>query len=219
MDNKFNIADELYFNGKYEEALKVFKSVEDKDFSVENYIGCCYINLKEYEKAKAVFEKLIKENSNFVRPYFNLGRVYLAQNDFEKALHYFNKALKVDDADPDAYFYLGVYYEKQGNLEKAIEYYQKAVSLNSTDDIEAHISLSACYFAVEQYEEALEESNKAYELCPDDKDVIFNLGLILIRMRKYNEVIALLEKHSGLVNEEEFAKQINYCKRKLEELK
>ena len=219
MDNKFNIADELYFNGKYEEALKVLESVEDKDASVENYIGCCCINLKKYEKAKAVFEKLITENSGFVRPYFNLGRVFLAQNDFENALHYFNKALEVDDTDPDAYFYLGVYYEKQGDFEKAIEYYQKAVALNATNDIEPHVSLSACYFAVDQYEEALKESNKAYELCLDDKDVVFNRCLIFIRMRKYSKVIELLDKHRDLAQEEEFARQINYCKKKLEELK
>ncbi|MBQ8783512.1 MAG: tetratricopeptide repeat protein [Clostridia bacterium] len=216
MDDRYNIADELYFNGKYEEALKVFESIETKDSSVENYIGCCYINLKEYEKAKAVFEKLITEDSGFVRSYYNLGRVYLAQNDFEKALHYFKMALEIDDTDPDAYFYVGVYYEKQGDFAKAIEYYQKAVSLNSTDDIEPHISLSACYFAVEQYEEALSESNKAYMICPDDKDVIYNLCLIMIRMRNYSGVIKLLEKHCELASEEDFIKHLNYCKKKLE---
>lgn len=216
MDNRYDIADELYFSGKYEEALKIFESIDEKDSSVENYIGCCFINLKKYDKAKGVFEKLIKENSGFVRPYFNLGRVYLAENDFEKAFRYFNTALKIDDSDPDAYFYLGVFYEKQNDYEKAIEYYQKAISLSSDDEAEPHISLSSCYFAVEQYEEALHESNKAYELCPDDKDVIFNLCLILIRIHKYKEVIELLDKHPDLAREEEFAKQINYCKKKCE---
>ena len=99
-------ADELYRTGKYEQAIKRFKSVaeHDKHPLIRYRIGDCYYELKEYEnaikyldEARQYFDRLPNEDSKIVEAkrniYYLLGMCYKSgSNDKEKSKKFFHKA-------------------------------------------------------------------------------------------------------------------------------
>jgi Tfp pilus assembly protein PilF len=95
----------LYMLNDYESALNVFGKIMDGEhisnsntliYEAHNAMGLSHLRLKEFEKAREEYEKVIKSkelNSNSIMAYYNLGVVYTKDNKIDKAKHMFKKCL------------------------------------------------------------------------------------------------------------------------------
>lgn len=201
MDNRINpdmqtVYDEAqiyYEKGEFQKALNLFHEISDAwpDFSVLNYIGCCYIGMEDYKTAEKVFKMLISKAPDWERPYFNLARVYIVNGQDGKAYELLKKAVEINPSSEDSYFYMGVYYRIKGQWDNAIEQFLKSEDLDD-GAIEVHINLSVCYAEIGDYEKSLSEALKALEINSSDSDSLFNATRVYIIQKEYEKAFELL---------------------------
>lgn len=81
LETMFQQAEELYICGEYNKALTLFEKINAvrADNDSRNYIGCCHIELGEFQRAREVFAQLILDAPDWERPCFNMGRTYLRE--------------------------------------------------------------------------------------------------------------------------------------------
>lgn len=209
-------AELMYENENYEYALQLFRQIEDADIDcdVQNYIGCCLLNLEQYLQAKKVFETLCDLNPRWSRPRYNLGRTFMMLNEYDKALQCFNKAVLINPEDADAYYYLGVYFEKINNYKNAITNYEKSVSLKP-DEFEPHIGLCICYENIGDEQQALIEAKTAFELF-NCNNTLYNYTYFLNKQKKFELSFDLLQEHNVLSGDDTgLLKNLMYCSEKL----
>lgn len=193
VEEVYNKAQTFYENGDFQQALALFQQISDAcpDFSVLNYIGCCYLGMKHYRAAERTFKEVIAKAPDWERPYFNLARVYMETGrDYEAYLR-LTTAIKINPSEEDAQFYMGVYYKKNRQWNEAIDCFLKAVKLYS-EQADVHNNLSVCYAKTGDYEKALLHAEKALCIDPMDTDALFNVSKILINLKEYEKAFDCL---------------------------
>lgn len=188
----YDDAENLYEQGNYEEALKLFASIMDdyETYSAACYYGCCLTRLGEYDKSIALFKKLLDLCPDWESLWYNLGDAYLKNGDKEQALSCLLKAEEIAPEHPNTCFYLGLYYEKAEDYEKAISYYKR--SLKADNCFETNANLAVCYYAVEEFEKSLTYASKSYRLYPD-LDNLYNYTRVLVKLKKYEEALEVFK--------------------------
>jgi len=69
---------------------------DDINDSFLNYaLALEYVRVKEYDTARDVFLKLIKEDENYIATYYQLGKLYESLNKIEKAIEIYKKGIDV----------------------------------------------------------------------------------------------------------------------------
>lgn len=116
--------------GNYKEAIKLLKEAQKLDPETPDYpyeIGYSYYAMKEYKKAVAYFEPLLKDPKAYDLYFAMLGNAY---DDWGKS----DKAMEVYEAGIKKYPNSGRLYLEKGNLfwqkkeyEKAIPFYEQGV--------------------------------------------------------------------------------------------
>lgn len=97
---------EAYKNKNYKAAINFWeKSLNKKDLinksSCYYNIGCCFIQLKEFENAIKYLNKSL-ENGNFSnKTYFNLAQSYYQLKNYKQAYIAISNALSYDNDDKD----------------------------------------------------------------------------------------------------------------------
>lgn len=186
-------AENLYSQGNYKEALKLFYSIMDdyETYSAACYYGCCLTRLGKYEKSIGFFNQLLTMCSNWESVWYNLGDAYLKKGDKTNARRCFFKAEEIAPEHPCVLFYLGLYYEKEEDYYKAISYYERSLILNNC--FETNASLAVCYYAVDKFNKALLYSKAAFELKPYNIDSLFYYTRLLVKNKKYKEAVEVFE--------------------------
>lgn len=203
MEDLYNKAQAFYEKGEFQKALNLFNEISDSwpDFSVLNYIGCCYIGTEDYKTAESIFETLISKAPDWERLYFNLARIYIATGQDSKAYKLLKKAIEINPYNEDSYFYMGVYYRIKEQWNEAIEYFLKSEEIDNKG-IEVHLNLSTCYVEIGDYEQALSEASKALKINPSDSDALYNTTKILIIMKNYEKAFSVLrDKYTSVHND------------------
>ena len=180
-----------YENEDFEKALEYFKklNVLNPSNTNANYIACCYIGLKQFDKAQEMYQ-ILKNTTHWEPVYYNLARVYMVKKQFDDAFLNLKEAVAINPTNDDCYFYLGVYYEKIREYEKAIENYNKAVQLSDvSEDISMYLNnIGFCYYKMRDYDKALHYCNLSLEKDMNNKDAIYNIKLITtLKEGEYDE--------------------------------
>jgi Tol biopolymer transport system component len=90
---KIEMAKQKLFAGKFKAALSIFKEVlanNPNDGNVLYYIGLTFFNLKDYDQARANFEKAKSSPETNKETFYYLGKLYLSDGKFDEALSEFN---------------------------------------------------------------------------------------------------------------------------------
>ncbi|WP_144391818.1 tetratricopeptide repeat-containing diguanylate cyclase [Pleionea sediminis] len=146
--------------------------------------------------------------------YYNVGTAYTRIKQFIEAEEYFKKALdlseQLGDLAGQAYAWreLGKIAEMEDNHELSIEYHLKALEVMSEHKdrrmlVSLHIGLAESYLALEQFESALEQIDKAIKIAK-----FFNVPEGLLKSYKVAAVI-----HEGLEN---YSEAIGFYKEQIE---
>ena len=131
------MADDAVVNGDMLEALKALQSaliVEKENIEALQKIGYVYLQIKEYEKAKEAYEKILTYDEGNDSAHAGLANALRKAGQAEEALEQYERAIALDGGYAPYYFnYANMLYDL-GRRSLALEAYQKAYELDSTLD-------------------------------------------------------------------------------------
>lgn len=123
---------DLYFKNNYKEAIENLEKVNYRILIpfAKDYLGICYIGLKDYKTAIVYFQELLKldtTNKTNIHIYGNLGFAYAKNGQISEAKIYFEKYENQHLDSAIAYKNWAMYYALLKDKEKAIENLKKAI--------------------------------------------------------------------------------------------
>ena len=212
--------------GEYEEALKRFKSVAQKNpfsaFALRD-VGHAAFHLQDFNTALEYYEKALRIHSNLLDVHFNTGLIHMNRGHVTDAMFSFMEALHLAHPITPGSYYLGLFhtqesltfqcrlnlgllYRQRGELEKALEQYQMVVDSNPRN-VPALGSLGDCLMALERYDEAIKVYKKALKVLPEGEEklnVQNDLGIGYFKQGELEKAIsefkAVLKKNPDHVN-------------------
>lgn len=184
-------ADQLYKNGKYKKAAKVYLKVIAKNpNNIEahrGYIKTSY-NRKSLNRVVSLYKRKIKANPDSPIYHYALGYAYGYQENFDKAIEKFKQVILMDTNMIYAYRGLGWSYTEKNMIKEAIKYYEKVLQTNPKEVV-AIKALSFLYCKNKEYDKAIKFSTKAIELDKNNKLHYYNLGIAQCDKGNFEEAI------------------------------
>ena len=175
--------------GAYEEILKR----DPKNVNALKFVGDCYRRNKEPDKAIAAYQKVLKIQPQDPRPYFLLGAVYEEAGNDSKAEQVFQDAQQFKRYLGEAWSNLGAIAFRRGDLSKATWYLSRAVMRAPTRP-KGHYNYALLLSAKKERDKALDELKIAGDLDPQDADIRYLAGVILLRQGRLDEAKAMFEE-------------------------
>ena len=120
---KNNKGVKLFERGKYDEAIKVFKSALEKDLNnpnTYNNLGCAYSAKEQYDKAIEYMKITIDLNPASVMFNQTIGNTCVKKGDFELALLTYKKIEFIDPEYNEHYYGMARAYHGLEQFDKAI---------------------------------------------------------------------------------------------------
>jgi serine/threonine protein kinase/cytochrome c-type biogenesis protein CcmH/NrfG len=111
----------------------LIEAVRSDPKNVQAYLklGRAYLNLKNFDEARATFQRVTELKPDSPDAYFNLGYVYAVKADYAYAERMYRKAAELSPPYLDEALYnLGITQDKQGKQKECIESLEKALRVN-----------------------------------------------------------------------------------------
>jgi tetratricopeptide (TPR) repeat protein len=134
--------------------------------------------LKEYPKAFATINKVLRRNAVNPEGYFLKGLIYKDLKDTSKAISSFQTTIQIDPSYKEAILQLGLLYTGK-NDPIALKYFENAYQVD-TSDVFPLYAKGMYYQGREEYELAKTEFRKCVVRDPNYTKAIFGIGWILM---------------------------------------
>lgn len=121
---------------------------------------------EEYAKAITLFNKAVKKDKNFAFAWDNLGYSYRQLGNYKQAIECYKTSLALDPKGKMPLMNIAVAYQLDNDIDNAKKAYEKYGEFYQ-DDPEVFYGLGRMYFIEKDYEPALENMIKAYQLYLD----------------------------------------------------
>ncbi|MFH1546591.1 MAG: tetratricopeptide repeat protein [Patescibacteria group bacterium] len=164
-------ADQLKFEGKYEEAIKVCEQIIAEDTScVEAFeeIGDNFISLNQLAKAEKALRKAVEFDPKSANAAYLLGFLFSCKREWESSISLLEKADELKPNHPEILRCLGWSYAMNGERGKGIILLERAHTLAS-DDVFVLTDLGVCYLNEKNIEKALPIFRRVLEIDPDNE--------------------------------------------------
>ncbi len=166
-----------------------------RELSAEYFnLGNAYFELKKYDKALALYEKSLRYDSSFSEGSYNLARVYIIQERYAEGIAILRDLMLRDGDNLLLSQTLAFALAKSGKNDEAEEVY-RAILSRSEGNIGALYNLSILAEANKNRDKAYDLLKTAYELSPEDPDVLRRLGLLEADLGKASMAIQYLERY------------------------
>jgi len=132
----FDLGRTLTVLGRYDEAIKAFKSaIRIKPTYSPSYtsLGILFDNNRTLDSAVLYYEKSIEVNPRNLVVYNNLSYVYFRQNRLDKSIEVNKKAITQFPTAYQPYLNVGKTYLNQNMLDSALVYIEKGYQYNTND--------------------------------------------------------------------------------------
>jgi tetratricopeptide (TPR) repeat protein len=158
-------------------------------------LGNAYEQSRNFAKAAESYEKYLAfKPEQAWSAYLQLGLIRMSLEQYDAAAAAFLEAKKDQPQDEKVNANLADAYQKAGQLEKAEEVLTELAGINPQ---EAKYYLSQAlrmYDAAGNPEAALRPARKMVELDPKEKQSLYNLGLMLFKMERYDEAVDVFKQ-------------------------
>lgn len=120
----------------FDDARAYFDNVPDESYGNEDFYKEALLeyNLKEYDRAKTLLEKVLDNEPYFINAYILLMNIYETEHNLDDALETMLRYLRENDKNALVYFHIGRLYFRQNKPEEAIEHFSLATSLDEDYD-------------------------------------------------------------------------------------
>lgn len=148
---------ELYYHGKFEEAIDVLEKfvtlpvwIED-ELDANNRLAECYIWKKEYKKARACIYRNIDRTLPRAESLFQLAKAFQQEDRYQEAAYWYETILRTKKPVNIAGFLYDEYWTWK-----------------------PHIELCVCYFYLGEINKAIEQNDLAANYVPNNDAVLYN---------------------------------------------
>ncbi|MGA8042072.1 MAG: tetratricopeptide repeat protein [Terracidiphilus sp.] len=165
--------------------------------------GVLYVQLAQYDKAQADFDKAYQLDPTQTLSVAALGLSAVQQNDLTRALADVKEKLALRPRDPILLYLQADILTQQGaepgspDFETAMRSAKEAVALRPSLE-PAHSVLAKLYLQAGQFSDAATQCRKALELDPKDQTAVYHLIQALRKTDKSGEIPALLKRLAQL---------------------
>ncbi|MFH1612792.1 MAG: tetratricopeptide repeat protein [bacterium] len=196
----------LSYKHKWIIAEKYDSNLEHK---VKEKMAACYRELKEYDKAEAIYKDLIQHSNDSElqsNAQFQIGEAYMRQNEHKKAIEQYQIVIKRfpnTRAEKLAYYGIAWSYYKMGQFKEALDGFITLEKVYPNDpDLspEARYRMFQCMFNLKDYN-SIVANYKYFEINPDYSnhryaddaklilaDSYYTLENFELAIKKYNEL-------------------------------
>ncbi len=172
-------------------------TIDPKNYGGLTYYGSTLVELKEYDKARAVFENILsmKPGHSDATTYMNhLTQLYINQKEFNKAIQSCKSLIKAQPEKQAHRVSLSKIYLDLNRVDTA-EIILKNIIQKDPSYSQAYANLAEIYGRIKgNNEKAVEYLQKAHELDPNSVLVLENLGIVNAMMGNFRESIKYLEE-------------------------
>ncbi|MGA1846734.1 tetratricopeptide repeat protein [Deferribacter abyssi] len=182
---------------KYDEALSVFKSLENSKnelikATVLKQIAAIYFDKKEYEKSLKYFKKVLEIKKDDLQAYYFAGFLSEALNKDNDAIVFYKKALEIDSDYVQPKKRLSIIYTKRKDYKKALDVLD---SIKVEDrDVDYYRLKAVIYYEVEDYKNAIDILQKGLAAGYDDEDLLFDLVINYEKLKDYKNAEKYLRR-------------------------
>ena len=150
-----------------------------------------------FEDARLVYERILKEDPNHSDALNLLGLVDYSLKNYQQALILFRKAISIYPHHASFHSHLGNTLKELGRYSEALESYDQAIRIDPKF-AQAFMNRGLLLRAQGRYAEALASFTNSIQLDPNDPMVFLNCGTALRDLGKYDEAIAMYDYAIGL---------------------
>ncbi len=161
-------ADQLYYNGKYEEARAAYLKanvLNDKDPELYLKLGEIELRRANFKEGASSLEKAKSLDPKNPEIHLSLGAAYLDQAQFDEAIAELKETLRLQSTNLLATEYLGGAYYRTGRLAEALQTLVLLKEL-TPESYAAREQLGQMFSEKGEYEKAKTEFQKVIELAP-----------------------------------------------------
>ena len=112
---------------------------------------------------------------------------------FAEAAELFGRLIKIEPENPSFHYLAGKVEHDRGDFDSAIDHLSRANRLYA-HSADIHVSLGVAHGELENYVEASDWYRSALALDPDFAPAFFNLGLLLLRVERYDDAALCFER-------------------------
>jgi tetratricopeptide (TPR) repeat protein len=155
--------------------------------------GVVLLNQGKTDEAIAELQKSVSLRPNFAPPHEVLARAYITKHDFENAAAELNRVIALNPRDESAYYRLGLIYLEQKLPSKAEDIFAQLLKIDPNSAY-GHGGLADALANQHRDREALEEYKRTAAVDASYPGVYYNMGVIEVRLRLYDDAISSLLK-------------------------
>ncbi len=171
-----------------------------KNAEAHNKLGYLYLNNNKLNLAFIEFQKAIKLNPKNKEALNSLGYVSARFKKFDEAEMYYKQAISIAPDYSDAMNNLGFVYLDLENWDEAIRYFDNALKNQMyTTPEKAYSGMGYAYYKKGNYLNAEKVLRKSLIRNPVFPRTIYTLGLVYVKLEKYEIAVKEFMKAIGIV--------------------
>jgi tetratricopeptide (TPR) repeat protein len=151
--------------------------------------GYCLVQMKEYEKAIAVFEGLAALLPERDYPEYDLAVVLVTTNQNEAALKVLAPLLTDNQQDPDILSVASQAYEATGDTPKAVSLLRRAIVM-SPKTASYYVMFSEICLTHDSFQVGIDMINAGLQRIPDDSSLYISRGILYAQLAQYDKAEA-----------------------------
>ncbi len=184
----------LWILGKVKEAIETFEEIKTRKVAAY-YLGKCYEEVGEYDKALELLEKARREDTEELDLELDIVEVRRKAGQISEALKRAEQLAKGHpprEYEAEIQYHLGYCKESMGEYEEAMSHYEKAIEINP-EHAEALFRLAYNYDMDGEDEKAIEYYEKCSALSPTYSNALLNLGTLYEDRGEYERALSCFE--------------------------
>ncbi|MCO6463597.1 MAG: tetratricopeptide repeat protein [Saprospiraceae bacterium] len=196
--------------GEYEKAIEAleYSFIVNPEFE-SAYLDCADIcrEIRNFERALEIY---VEANTKFGPNHelmVNIAQCNIELNRIGVAKQWLLKSIRRDSYNDEAYYLLGECYAKDGIWYNAINAYHKAIDIETRRE-EYYLGLAKAYVAVEDYNKATINFQKATETGPEETLYWREYASFLVKLGLYDEALQVLDE----ADEHTYGTDLVYCR-------
>ncbi len=161
------------------------------------YYGLGYLLYQDgnVDESIDIIQELLAIDPGFLSANFFLGNAYFALGKLDKSIASYTMEANLDPQNPDVFFNRGIVWRRLGDLDKEIADYERALTINSTH-VDTLNNLAWAYATnkdinFQNNQKSLELALTAFELEPNDYQVLGTLAAAYARSNQFEEAVKL----------------------------
>ena len=214
-DQILNQANSLYNNGRYAQAILLYRKAEERGanpvataFNTANSL----FQLDKLPEALAAYRKAVNfSNGEFAPALANLAAVLYRIGEYPESIAVYRRALVLDPENASAWIYLAEAYQKTGDNTGALQAIEKARQIDSLD-ISLVYQQSEIHIAMGEFEAAANLIREAYAKNSEETDFLIYLGDIYRLGGNFSESVAAYREAAAIKpNDKELLYKLADC--------